>query len=119
MFCQSLRENGTSLPILYFSEWIDRWLMGDHVPGPGMVEGRRFQATCLTREEAIDWAGRCGDQHQEQTWLAARLREAASAWCELADGALIVVVREVLEGSTTDDEVHASLRSLPAWLLGK
>jgi hypothetical protein len=32
--CVSLRENALSLAILYFAEWVDRWLMGDDVPGP-------------------------------------------------------------------------------------
>ncbi len=115
-FCAALRDNGTSLPIVYFSEWIDRWLMGDRVPGPGTVEGVRFQSSCFSRKEAIDWAGRCGNQHQEQDWLAARLREAASAWSGVADHVVVAVVREALDGSTLDEEVWASLGVVPAWL---
>ncbi len=117
-FCAALRDNGTSLPVVYFSAWIDRWLMGDQVPGPGTVEGRRFQATCFSREEAVIWASRCGSQYQEQEWLAARLREAALAWKSLTDRAVVVVVREVFDGSTIDEEVQASLAVLPAWLSG-
>jgi len=115
-FCTSLRDNGTSLPIVYFCEWIDRWLMGDQVPGPGAIEGRRFQTACFSRQEAIDWASRCGSQYQEQEWLATRLREAALAWSGLADRVVVVVVREVFDGSTMDEEVQASLAVVPRWL---
>ena len=117
-FCAAIRANAMSLPVVYFSEWVDRWLMGDLVPGPGTVEGRRFQTTCLSREKAVEWAGRCDSQCQEQVWLATRLREAAAAWTGLADRAVIVVVREVLEVSATDEEVQAALGLVPAWLSG-
>ena len=117
-FCGALRENGSSLPIVYFCEWVDRWLMGDQVPGPGDVSGQRYEATCFTRSEAMAWAARCGNQWPEQQWLATRLREGASASSGLADRVVIVVVREVLGSSTTDEEVQASLGVVPGWLSG-
>src|SRR5262245_48229298 len=91
-FCATLRANGASLPVVYFSEWIDRWLMGDRVPGPEAVWGVRFQTSCFSREEAIEWAARCGSQFQEEAWLAARLREAASAWSGRVEQVVVVVV---------------------------
>lgn len=30
-FCSSISDNRLSLPIVYFCEWVDRWLMGDQV----------------------------------------------------------------------------------------
>lgn len=114
-FCAALRENGLSLPIVYFCEWVDRWLMGDLVPGPEAVEGRRYQAACLSPEQALALAGRCGQQFAEQQWLASRLREAAAAWSG-AERQAVVVVREVLGGSTTDEVVEASLGVVPEWL---
>jgi hypothetical protein len=116
-FCAALRANATSLPVVYFSEWVDRWLMGDQVSGPGTIEGQRFQATCFSRQEAIDWAGRCGSQHQEHDWLAARLREAASAWSGLVDRVVVVVVREIFQNSTLDEDIQASFAVAPTWLL--
>jgi hypothetical protein len=118
---ERLRSNGAALPVVYFCEWIDRWLMGDLVPGPGAIAGRRFQVSCLSPEEAVEWAGRCGEQFPEQLWLASRLREAAAAWQPLAGPAVVVVLREVLGASATDEEVLASLRGVPPWLseLGK
>ena len=115
-FCEQLRTNGTSLPIVYFCEWIDRWLMGDLVPGAGAVEGKKFQVACMSSEQALSGADRCGNQFQEQEWLACRLREAASGWSSVAEPKLIIVVREPLGASTTDDEVRVSLRAVPAWL---
>lgn len=115
-FCDGLREHGYSLPIVYFSEWVDHWLMGDLVPGPAAVEGRRCQAACLSVEQAVACADGCGDQFSEQEWLAARLREAASAWDVGAERYAVVVVREVFGASTTDEEVLASLDVVPAWL---
>jgi hypothetical protein len=113
-FCAALRENGLMLPIVYFCEWADRWLMGDLVPGP-VAEGRLYQTACLSPEQALAWASGCGHQFPEQEWLAARLREAAVTWDEVEPRA-VVILREVLDGSTTDDEVHASLHVVPEWL---
>ena len=118
LFCTALRSNSTTLPLVYFCEWVDRWQMGDRVPGPGSVNGRLFQTTVFTRDEALEWASRCGNQFQEEKWLAARLREAAVAWNGLVDRAIVVVVREVLGGVTTDEELQASLDAVPSWLSG-
>jgi hypothetical protein len=115
-FCERLLANGAALPVVYFCEWVDRWLMGDLVPGPGTVEGGRYQVACLTPAEAVAWADRCRTQFPEQGRLAARLREAAEGWGSVAEPLAVVVVREVLGPSTTDDEVRAALRGVPAWL---
>jgi len=114
-FCPALRANAPSLPIIYFCEWVDHWLMGDLVPGPEAVEGNQYQAACYLPEQALQWAARCGNQFPEQEWLACRLREAASAWGSTNPRA-IVVVREVLGGSTTDEHVSTSLQVIPDWL---
>ena len=90
--------------------------MGDLVPGPGAVEGRQFQATCLSSALATGWADRCGTQFAEQGWLASRLREAAVGWGRLAEPYAVVVIREVIDTSPTDDEVQAAASSIPAWL---
>jgi hypothetical protein len=115
-FCAALRGNGLSLPVLYFCEWIDSWLMGDLVPGPGAAEGRKYQAACFSPEQALAWAERCGHQFPEQEWLAARLREAAACW-DGTERRVVVVVREVIGATTTDEEVAASLGVIPEWLL--
>jgi hypothetical protein len=112
LFCEALRANGWALPLLYFCEWLDTWLMGDLVPGPAKVEGRRFEAACLTPAEAVEWAAGLLLQCREEVWLAARLREAAAAYrCDV-----VVVIREPLGGCATDEEIEESLRTVPGWL---
>jgi hypothetical protein len=90
--------------------------MGDWVPGPGAVDGKRFQVACLSPRQTLAWAGQCGGQLPEQRWLAGRLREAAEGWGTVAERRVVVVVREVLGASTTDEELNASLRGVPDWL---
>jgi hypothetical protein len=117
-FCDALRKCGDSLPVVYFCEWIDRWLMGNLVPRPGCVDGQRYQATCLTPQEAVSWSDLCGQQFEEQKWLAARLREAAFGWGPVTDRYAVVVIREVIGPSSTDEDVEASLHTMPGWLSG-
>src|SRR5262249_4798702 len=115
-FCKQLWANGTTLPVVYFCEWVDRWLMGNLVPGPGCMNGTRYQVTCLRPEQATEWAEQCGDQFPEQGWLASRLREAAAGWALMTDRRVVVAIREVIGPSTTDDEVRESLGRIPGWL---
>jgi hypothetical protein len=114
--CASVRDNGLALPMVYFCEWTDRWLMGDLVPGPDKLEGLQFEATCLSPQQAVAWAGRCGNQFQEQEWFATRLHEAAIGWGSVAERYAIVVIRHVIGGWATDDEVSQSLSTVPQWL---
>jgi hypothetical protein len=117
--CTSIREHAlSSLADVYFAEWVDRWLMGDQVPGPGTVAGRRFQASCLSPTQAAEWAGQCGTQFAEQGWLASRLREAAVGWGGVGEPYAVVVAREAVGASPTDDEVQAAAGIVPAWLVG-
>ncbi len=115
--CAAVRDNALSLPVVYFTEWVDRWLMGNLVPGPGAVVGRRFQATALTPEQALAWADQCGTQFAEQGWLAARLREAAACQVTAVEQYTVVVIRETLGPSVSDDEIAATLNSVPPWLV--
>jgi hypothetical protein len=90
--------------------------MGDSVPGPGGVEGRRFQAACLSPTQAAAWAAQCGSQFPEQRWLASRLCEAAAGWGMVSDRYSVVVIRETIGASATDEEVRTALTNVPAWL---
>jgi hypothetical protein len=115
-FCTRLRANAESLPVLYYCEWLDKWLVGNLVPGPGAVEGKRYQLTCMSADQACAWADQCGAQWPEQQWLATRLREAAAAGWELTKPLIVAVMREVLGGSATDEEICAALGNVPQWL---
>jgi hypothetical protein len=113
--CASFREHSLSLPEVYFSEWIDRWSMGDSLPG-AVAEGRQYQVVCLSPEQAVACAARCGQQFFEQGWLAARLREAALDCASVADQRLVVLFREVVGPTMIDEEMRRSLSVIPAWL---
>jgi hypothetical protein len=116
LFCSFTRNHGDTLPIIYFAEWIDSWLMGDALPGPSKREGKEYQLSVFDRVSALDWAGRCGNQFEEETWFAARLKEAVAVREVVIADRSIVVMRKVLGASTSDDEVRDSLGRVPGWL---
>jgi len=115
-FCDRLRDHVDSMPIVYYCEWIDRWLMADRVPGPYKVHGQRYQLATYSRAEAHLWADGCNDESQEEHWLASRLREAATAWSLMADEVVILVVRDVISRTVTDEYDVLSLGEIPDWL---
>jgi len=90
--------------------------MGDALPGPSKREGKDFQFAVFDRVSALDWAKRCGDQFEEEAWFAARLNEAVAVREIIIADRAIIVIREVLGCSTSDDEVRDSLSSIPSWL---
>ena len=55
-------------------------------------------------------------QCQEEEWFVARLAEAVKAWDELVDHSLIVVLREIIDGLATDEELLEALGKMPSWL---
>ena len=113
--CVSLRDHYLSLPVVYFSEWADRWSMGDSLSGD-VVEGRRYHAACLSPKQAEECAARCGQQFFEQGWLAARLHEAAIDCASVAEQGVVVLLREVIGPTTIDEEIRRSLSVIPVWL---
>lgn len=114
-FCDALRKNRTQLPILYYAEWVDRWLFGQDV-SPLWITGKRFQTCCLSRAEAAALPASRPSQSQEESWLFARLLEATAAGQPLAETAVILIIREVFSGSVLDAEIVESLSMVPDWL---
>ena len=55
-------------------------------------------------------------QWTETDWFVGRLREAIGARQELAERAVVVVLRQVVQGTVLDEEVTASLKSVPDWV---
>lgn len=108
-FAEQLRARGGIPPVVYYCEWFDCWSMGDDIHFGKVIEGKQFEASCGSRPEAAAWIEQCGNQFPGQQWLATRLREAAEAWQTLAEPATIVILRQVLGPSYTDEEVMASL----------
>jgi hypothetical protein len=115
-FCNDLRTHSSALPVLYYSEWIDRWLGSDAFPEPQIVSGRRFEACCLPAVRVREWSKQVDRQFPEQEWFANRIREASRAWQPSMSESVVLIVREVLGGSATDEEIAQSFLSIPEWL---
>jgi hypothetical protein len=125
-----LRAHALALPVVYFIEWADLWSMGDlycrwltppSVPDPFYIHANRFEiygyglpdGGCLA-----DYLANAGPrQWEESDWYVSKLFEAVGAWQSLVDRAVLIVMREVVGGLTTDEELVASLDHVPDWLL--
>jgi hypothetical protein len=120
-FAEILRLHAAKPPVVYFSEWIDMWSMGDLILGFGnapvtKVDGIVYQA-CCHRPPICFKSTRIGDEPtQESEWLLHRLREAENAWGELVPNYVIVVLRRVVGGLVEDGEIEAAQQSLPDWV---
>jgi hypothetical protein len=119
-FAETLRANAASPPVVYYCEWIDMWSMGDVIPALGsagvrVVRGDRYEACCHQPTVSLIAPSNHGEPAQESVWTEARLREARAAWSGLVDESILVVLREPLGATVTDEELRAALRSLPRW----
>ena len=130
-FADRLRANSLSPPVIHFVEWSDLWSMGDVFtrwltppggPPPLGIHADRFEVYgyALPDGGRLDrHLTRAGPQQfGEYDRFAGRLREAVWAWQGLAERAALIVLREVVGGLVTDDELKASLSSVPDWLSG-
>lgn len=128
-FADRLRAHSDSPPIVHFVEWIDLWSMGDLFPrwltppdgpGPLIIHADRFEVYGY----GLPDGGRLGrhlasagsQQFEEYDGFVSRLKESVGAWQGLVDRAALIVLREVIGGLVTDDEIRASLASVPDWL---
>lgn len=124
-----LRSHLTVVPVVHFVEWTDSWSMGDSVarwvttgrgPAAVRVHGDRYELFGyflpddgeLTRHLATDGP----HQHPEEEWLVRRLREAVVSWEGMYNRAALIVLRCVTGPSLTDEELAASLNTVPSWL---
>jgi hypothetical protein len=123
-FAEVLDAHRAELPVVYYSEWLDRWSMGDDIGTPftergGIVlkaNGPFYQVCCTDQLAALLTLPPDGWQFDEQKWLAVRLREAAAAWEPLIQGGTLLLLRRVVGASTDDDEIRAAAESVPGWL---
>lgn len=129
-FAGQLRGRGCFLPVVRFVEWSDFWSMGDlfsrwltppggsplliaygdrfEVYGYALPDGGRLQRTLTVGPQ----------QFPEYDQFVVRLREAAGAWEELLEQAILIVLREVVGGLVTDEELLASMSVVPDWIAG-
>jgi len=114
-FCSALRAHGAELPVIYYCEWVDRWLMGDVAPGPHQIDGRKYQLACYSRPQALDRAKQCSRNVAEEQWFATQLRQASRCW-PVEEHGVMLAVREVIGSTALDEEVVSTLNDIPAWL---
>jgi hypothetical protein len=126
VFADRLRANSLYLPIVYFFEWVDQWSMGDIfkrwlTPPDGKpplaVFADRHQVfgyplpdgSCLVRHLTT-----CGPQQfGEYDEYVDRLLGAVRTWDTVVERSALVVLREVVGGLVTDDELRESLPEVP------
>jgi hypothetical protein len=118
-----LATAGFTPPVLYRSEHVDFWSMGDvfsaAIAGCNpechfqlMLEGRELYAAWVAGNPVVTSPAKGCDEYK---WLYQRLNEAIAAWGNLVDRRLIVIARSAIGGLWTDEEVADSLHSLPDW----
>lgn len=98
-----------------------RWLTPPGGPPPLAIHADRFEVYGY----ALPDGGRLGRhlrtagplQFDEYDQFVRRLREALEAWQGLVEHATLIVIREVVGGLYTDEEILASLSLTPEWLV--
>lgn len=122
-FVARLTTAGYLPPVLYRSEHVDCWSMGD-VFETALVKGHPDYCRRLITEshEIIATWVRFTEQiipdedsRDETVWLYTHVNEAIAAWSTFAENRLVLLVRSVLGGLWEDDDVSNSLRGIPSW----
>jgi hypothetical protein len=128
-FADQLRTHALIPPVITFIEWIDLWSMGDVFarwlspldgPGPFLIHANRFEiyGYRLPDDDRLrrHLATAGSQQFEEYDWFVSRLSEAVGAGEPLVDRAALVVLREVVGGLITDEELAESLSIVPDWI---
>ncbi len=128
-FADRLRANGCAPPVIHFVEWSDLWSMGDifcrwltprACRNPTWICGDRYQILGYAlpdRGRLKRHLAKAGPQQfPEYDLFIRRLEEAVVAWDSVVDRSVLVVLREVLGGLVTEEELAESLAILPPWL---
>jgi hypothetical protein len=128
-FAERLRAHAFAPPVVHFIEWADLWSMGDLFdqwltppdgPTPLVVYADRFQLfgyALPDRGRLSEHLASAGPQQSpEEDCFVRCLHEAVTAWQELVERAVVVVLRQNFQASALDEEVVASLSNIPEWL---
>lgn len=128
-FADRLRANSLAPPVIYFVEWADLWSMGDLISGwlmppvgtvPIAIYADRFEVYGYDLPDGGHLGRRLStagpQQFKEYDQFVGRLHEAVGAWQDFAERAVLIVLREVVGGLVTDEELIDSLSHVPEWL---
>lgn len=121
-FVALLAGSAFTPPVLYRSEHVDCWSMGDVFVTALMRSQPNVCRRLITdaHEITASW-GQPSRQivptnaPPETQWLNARINEAVAAWGKMAETRLLLLIRTVIEGLWTDEEVAQALHGIPAW----
>ena len=126
-YLSSLVLHRWGMPIAYFSRHLDLWTSGGGIVGrfPDEPEPQVWHETGQL------WCHRLPDggkligslrpaaeraQFQESEWLAQRLIEAARAYDTTWPEAVLLVNRQAINPTPSDDELKLAAAKLPTWL---
>lgn len=119
---ESLLTEAFTPPVLYWSQHVDLWSMGDVFQRPmaiGSAEStylltNRFELYCrhIHGGEKVPRNVNIADEYR---WLESHLQEAGTAWAGLVAERVVILIREPMGGFWTDDDVMDSLNQRPNW----
>ena len=97
-----------------------RWLTPPEGLGPLFVCTAQYEMFAYSLPDegrlARHLANAGSQQWPESDSYIARLREAVAAWQGLVERALLIVLRQPLGGSVSDEEIMAALQKKPDWV---
>jgi hypothetical protein len=121
-----LADHRWEMPVVYFSQHVDLWLAG------GQIQVHLANTRARVWHDGGElWCYRLPDrgklvkrntaparsaQFPESEWLAHRLIEAVRAYDKLWPQATLLVNRQAVTASPTDEELKAAAAGLPKWL---
>lgn len=126
-----IQTHTTKPPLVFYNEHVDMWSMGDvfqsAFPADGdhvyEVQSNDMALWCYAmpdNDRLQDHLRRELGREQfakERSWHLRVVQQAASAW-HPSDDAAIVVVRQVVGGLVTDEEVERASQVIADWLKG-
>lgn len=114
------------MPVAYFNQHIDHWSAGDQIQSHlGGAKARVWhdagELWCYRlpdRGRLIKQNGSAAKSAQfaESEWLANRLIEAARAYDKVWPMAVLLINRQAVAASLTDEELKSNAAKLPKWI---
>ena len=122
-FVETIDHSAIVPPVLYRSEHVDLWSMRDIIHSIRLNEESNSCLQLFTKNHELfttwarstDTTSHSPEAFTETTRLYNRFNEASSEWGNICDSRLIIIIRSVIGGLWTDEEVADSLDSIPEW----